>query len=195
MKQQLNQEYWSDRYQHLDSPWDTGSATPPLRSCIDSISDKDATILIPGCGSAHEAIYAYQKGYKNVYILDWSPEPLLEFKKANPFFPESQILCSDFFTLTKPFDVILEQTFFCAIDPDLRSTYVTQCAALLNTNGILMGLFFSSYFDKPGPPFGGTIDEYIHLFSTHFQIRKLEPCTNSIAPRMGNELIFEFVKK
>jgi thiopurine S-methyltransferase len=47
-------------------------------------------------------------------------------------------------------------------------------------------------FDFPlsteGPPFGGSREEYLQRFSPFFELKLLEKCYNSIAPRMGREL-------
>jgi len=54
-----------------------------------------------------------------IYFMDFSSRASDLFKKICPRFPKDQILIGDFFSLKKPlfFDVIIEQTFFCAIDP------------------------------------------------------------------------------
>jgi len=54
---------------------------------------------------------------------------------------------------------------------------------------------FNREFDKQGPPFGGNKEEYITLFNPLFKVHKLEPCYNSVAPRMGSEVFVRFSKK
>lgn len=66
---------------------------------------------------------------------------------------------------------------------------------LLNEGGVLTGLLFSSHFDRPGPPFGGTELEYRKLFEKLFEIENMEIARNSISPRAGNELFFRMKKK
>ena len=95
---------------------------------------------------------------------------------------------SDFFDLTGKFDLILEQTFFCALDPDVRRNYVIKMHDLLQPKGKLAGLLFGCEFEKAGPPFGGNSDSYHALFQDLFEIQIMEPCYNSIPPRQGNEL-------
>ncbi|HMR44032.1 MAG TPA: hypothetical protein PKC40_09370, partial [Saprospiraceae bacterium] len=91
-------------------------------------------------------------------------------------------------------DLILEQTFFCAIDPAQRRRYAQKSFELLNSGGRLAGVLFASHFEKPGPPFGGGAAEYRRIFEEFFIIQKLEPAYNSIAPRAGNELFIELLK-
>ncbi len=100
----------------------------------------------------------------------------------------------DFFDLNLQFDLILEQTFFCALDIDLRKKYVKKMKDLLKADGKLVGLFFDFELTKSGPPFGGSQEEYKDLFEPYFEILKLEICYNSITPRSGNELFFIFKK-
>ena len=59
---------------------------------------------------------------------------------------------------------------------------------LLSPDGVLAGVLFASHFEKEGPPYGGTAEEYRVLFSRHFVIDILAPCHNSHPKRMGNEL-------
>ena len=62
------------------------------------------------------------------------------------------------------FDVIIEQTFFCAIDPLLREKYVEKTHQILKEKGCIIGLLFSKEFENEGPPFGSSHEEYINLF-------------------------------
>ena len=64
---------------------------------------------------------------------------------------------------------------------------------ILKPGGKLAGLLFNRSFDG-GPPFGGNKDEYERLFSKRFEIKTMEDCYNSIAPRSGSEL-FIILKK
>ncbi|RYF89397.1 MAG: SAM-dependent methyltransferase, partial [Chitinophagaceae bacterium] len=103
-------------------------------------------------------------------------------------------ICGDFFELHEQFDLIIEQTFFCALSPALRVAYVSHMYKLLKEEGKLAGLLFNRSFDG-GPPFGGSKEEYVKLFSPLFEIVTMEACYNSIAPRAGSELFFILKKK
>ena len=127
--------------------------------------------------------------------LSFSDAPLEDLKRRAPEFPAEQLIHDDFFALDQKFDVIVEQTFFCALPPDWRSKYAGKMAELLNPEAVLFGVFFSFPLTEAGPPFGGSLEEYQELFSNAFNLHKLEPCYNSIKPRMGNELFFEFSPK
>lgn len=188
----LDTHFWSNRYKQERTGWDIGYASPPIVSYFEQLADKNVEILIPGCGNAYEAKYLFEQGFKNVYILDLVKEVLDEFAQKVPDFPKSNILHGDFFNLEDQFDIIVEQTFFCALLPNKRNDYALKMKTLLKPNGKLIGLFFNTEFKKNGPPFGGNKKEYNLLFSPFFKIKTLEKCYNSISPRMDTELFFIF---
>ncbi len=188
----LNKEYWKSRYQNKQTGWDIGFASPPIINYIDQITDLSIKILIPGCGNAYEAEYLFNKGFKNIFLLDMADEALQSFKDRVPEFPLDHLICTDFFDYTGTFDLIIEQTFFCALIPSQRNKYIHKIQSLLAPKGKLVGVLFSREFDHNGPPFGGNKETYKLLFSQNFRIKTLENCYNSIDPRMGNELFFIF---
>lgn len=190
----LDEAYWTHCYKEKTTGWDIGSPSTPLKQYLDQISNKDLKILIPGAGNAYEAEYAFSLGFENVHVLDFSPVPIAQFKQSCPDFPVSNIFIENFFFHEGKYDLILEQTFFSAIDPKLRKDYIKKMYELLLPSGKLTGVMFSREFNHPGPPFGGNKEEYIHYFTPEFEILKLEPCYNSIAPRMGNELFIQLRK-
>lgn len=187
----LSDAYWESRYRKGETGWDIGEISTPLLEFFNSLQDKSLRILIPGCGNGYEAAYLHSKGFHNVYLLDFAESPLLHFQKANPDFPGNHLLHQDFFEHRGTYDLMIEQTFFCAIDPILRKKYVAHSSSLLVDGGSLVGLLFDCLFEKEGPPFGGSKMEYEHLFPPYFFLEKLEPCRNSIAPRSGKELFIK----
>ena len=191
----LNEDYWSKRYQNNDAAWDMGKVSPPLKEYFDQLTDKSISIIIPGCGNAYEAEYLLQKGFKNITLIDISPLPVDKLKKQFSAFlnKEINIICGDFFTSNQTFDLIVEQTFFCAIDPSLRTDYANKMNELLNVNGKLVGVLFNRTFDA-GPPFSGSKAEYDMLFQNKFIIKIMEECYNSITPRQGSELFVSMQK-
>ena len=190
----LNKSFWEDRYHENKIGWDIGYISPPIKAYIDQLVNKDLKILIPGAGNSHEAEYLWKKGFKNVFVLDIANQPLNNLKTRLPKFPEEQLINQDFFELNDTFDLIIEQTFFCAIQPNLRENYSTKMAELLKENGKIIGLLFDFKLTNQGPPFGGSKVEYRKLFSSVFKIKTLEKSYNSIKPREDKELFFIFEK-
>ncbi|WP_340203381.1 SAM-dependent methyltransferase [Ascidiimonas sp. W6] len=192
---ELNNIYWQERYTNNQTGWDIGYVSTPIKEYIDQLENTDLKILIPGAGNAHEASYFLSKGFHNVHILDFARLPLQLFKEANPDFPEVQLHQEDFFKHHQTYNLIIEQTFFCALSPNLREKYATHLAACLQPKGKVAGVLFDFELTPNGPPFGGSLREYQQLFSPLFHIHVLERCYNSIKPRAGNELFFIFEKK
>jgi SAM-dependent methyltransferase len=184
----LSEEYWNNRYINEDFVWDTGGVSLPLKSYIEQLTNKELRILIPGAGNAHEALFLAENGFKQVYVLDFAEKPLSDFKKQNPSFPAGQLIQQNFFEHTGQYDLIIEQTFFCAIDPLLRTEYVMHMKRLLKQGGKLVGVLFNDALNTDKPPFGGNKEQYEGLFKEDFNIKKMELCYNSIKPRQDREL-------
>ncbi|MEM6724291.1 MAG: methyltransferase domain-containing protein [Bacteroidota bacterium] len=186
MSRELTSEQWANRYQENNTPWDVGTITPPIKEYIDQLDRKDQKILVPGAGNGHEAEYLFQQGFTNTYVCDWAIEPLQNLKARVPAIPDTQLIQANFFDLNDSFDLILEQTFLSALFPEQWPAYAAQMAQLLSPEGKLAGVLFKSLpFD--GPPFGASKSTFQQLFKAEFSKVSIEPCYNSIAPRMGNE--------
>ncbi len=192
----MEESFWSNKYKKGKTGWNIGYVSTPIKEYIDQLENKDLKILIPGSGNSYEAEYLYKNGFHNVFVADFSKYPLENFQKRFPAFPKNQLLHLDFFKIQQKFDLILEQTFFCALSPDLRNKYVDKMTELLNEKGKLVGVLFDFPFqEKAGPPFGGSKKEYEKLFADKFTIEIMETAYNSIKPRKGNELFIKMIKK
>lgn len=190
-----DKKFWESRWENKQTGWDAGQITTPLKEYFDQLKDKSIKILIPGCGNAYEAEYLYKLGFNNVYIIDIAQQALDNFKLRVPDFPEEHLICDDFFNHEAQYDLIVEQTFFCALNPSLRGQYAQKVHSLLKPQGKLMGLLFNIPLNSTEPPFGGHKDEYIKYFEPYFNFKYFEICYNSIKPRANNELFILFTKK
>ena len=191
----LHKDYWENKYKEKDTGWDIGYISTPLKEYFNQLTNKKIKILVPGAGNSYEAEYLYNNGFENIDVIDIATQPLQNFKKRSPFFPEEKLIQKDFFNYDKKYDLIIEQTFFCSLHPSARLNYVKKIATLLEAKGKLVGLLFDFELTEEGPPFGGSVKEYLQLFSTYFNIITLDRCYNSIKPRNGSELFFIFEKK
>jgi hypothetical protein len=194
--EELNQQYWNDRYEKGNTGWNIGTISTPLKAYFEQLQNKEVSILIPGGGNGHEAEYLLSLGFTNISILDIAPKALavLEERFQGQIGKTLHLILGDFFEHQGKYDQIIEQTFFCALDPSLRENYVVHMSKLLTEKGKLSGLLFDTQF-QDGPPFGGSREEYQKLFEKAFQIKTLEPCYNSIPKRMGNECFIIARKK
>lgn len=192
---QQNNEFWEQKYVNNNTGWDLGAVSPPLKQYFDQLEDKNIEILIPGAGNAYEAEYLHEQGFKNVHVIDWAQSALDGLLQRVPNFPKNHLHQVDFFKYEGAFDLVVEQTFFCAITPDLRKKYVSKMASLLKPNGKIMGLLFNITLNTEHPPYGGCQNEYEELFKEQFSFHTMEIAHNSITPRQGNELFVIFEKK
>lgn len=193
----LDADYWQQRYDLGTDGWDIGAPSTPLKEYIDRLTNKDLRILIPGCGPAWEGQYLHERGFRNVWLMDLTGGPFAGFLQRCPDFQKEHLLIGDFFAHEGQYDRIIEQTFFCAIDPALRDRYVEHMNALLAPGGHLVGVLFDDPApgkDPGGPPFGGSRAEYVTRFTKRFAHVEVEPCYNSIPPRAGREVWIDVAK-
>jgi SAM-dependent methyltransferase len=192
---QLDEKYWDDRYKNQETGWDIGQVSTPLKAYFDQLTNQSIKILIPGCGPAHEALYLAEKGFENVTVIDLSQTVIDNVKSKHQLSDKIRFIKGDFFELDETFELVIEQTFFCALNPELRSNYVKKMGEIINPEGKLVGLLFNTVFEKEGPPFGGNIHEYNDLFRNDFKIKTMETAYNSIPKRQNTELFIQFIKK
>ena len=195
MKVNLDKYFWENRYNENNVGWDLGAPSPPIKTYIDQLTNKELRILIPGGGNSYEAEYLHQQGFKNVSVIDLAKPPLENILKRVPTFPESSLIQGDFFNLENEYDLVIEQTFFCAINPELREKYVAKMHNLLAKDGKIVGLMFNAPLNNDKPPFGGDTKEYRKLFKDKFEIKTMELAHNSIESRAGREVFIIFIKK
>lgn len=195
MSHSEQEEYWNERYIAGETGWDLGMASTPIAEYADQLDDRSIDILIPGCGSAYEAKYLLQLGFTSITLIDISEFACQRMRSEllPEFEGEVNVIRGDFFAFSGQFDLIIEQTFFCALPIDLRQAYMEKMYELLKPGGKLMGVLFDRQFEV-SPPFGGSKEEYRKLFEQKFNIYALEACINSVKPRQDSEL-FCILKK
>lgn len=190
----LDKTYWEARWQSNETMWDIGYASPAIVEYMKQYPDKNAAILIPGCGNAYEAEALLNNGYTNITLIDIAPKAVERLKDKFKNTSNIKVLCEDYFEHNGNYDLIIEQTFFCAILPENRPKYAKKSASLLRDNGKIIGVLFNRDFET-GPPFGGSISEYTSIFKPHYTIKKMDKCYNSITPRKDQEVFIVLEKK
>ena len=189
----IGAEFWQQRYEAGDIKWDMGQVSPPIQAYIDQLptAAKSLDIMVAGAGNAYEVSYLHEQGFDRVTVFDIAAAPLNNFANSHLDYPKDHLVCADFFQLSPnqyQFDLAIEQTFFCAIEPLRRAEYVRQMHALLRANGKLVGVLFDREFSSMTPPFGGSEAEYRALFAPYFDIDVMQRCYNSHPARQGSEL-------
>ncbi|MES2799978.1 MAG: methyltransferase domain-containing protein [Bacteroidota bacterium] len=191
----LDQHFWNTQWEAKTTGWDIGYAAPAIEEYVKTIEEKAIVILIPGCGNAYEAELFVKLGFQNITLIDIAPKAVEILQEKFNTTPQVNVLCADFFQHEGQYDLIIEQTFFCALPTSERSNYAKKMSELLTPQGKLAGLLFNRTFEKQGPPFGGSASEYRPLFEPFFTIDKMAITDKSIPQRKGTELFIEFTKK
>lgn len=196
----LSAQDWDERYRSGNTPWDLSGPTPEFSRLVkEKWFPKKGSALVPGGGRGHDAILLAENGLQ-VDLVDFSPLALnAALQEASQKKVALYAYRRDFFSLPESgyhqehYDLLLEYTFYCAIDPSLRAAYAATAAALLKRGGILLGLFFPLESTKPGPPFVVSQTEIEKDFSPYFELRFEEPSA-SVKPRAGREILGIFKK-
>jgi SAM-dependent methyltransferase len=181
---------WDAMFRKGDKPWDLEGPSRTLvllEAQARGPGRRSGRALIPGCGEGNDALEFAGLGY-SVTAADWSGQALRQLaQRAKGLQLEIATLEGDFFALKlapASFDLWVEHTFFCAIDPSRRAEYVRTAAAALKPGADLLGNFFVSREpltrlslsdDGRGPPFLTHEPELRSHFERDFEILSLEP--------------------
>jgi len=191
-------QYWEDIYLTDDAGWDLGGVTPVFESIGDEI--KPGKICILGCGRGYDAVMFAKKGF-DVTAVDFAPssiEALEELSKNENV--KVTAIQKDIFTLPptfkNKFDYIIEQTCFCAINPNRRNEYEQLIKKILKPGGKLIGLWFplDKKTEDDGPPWGTTVNEVKSIFKNGWTIEQEKFPDLTIEPRRGREKLIIFKK-
>jgi len=170
----MSQEYWENRYQTADMPWEKGEASPGLIDFLEANPGvARGRVCVPGCGTGHD-VRAWAKAGFQAVGLDLAPSAIrlcrektaaagltAEFELAN-FLKDSPKV---------PFDWVFEHTLFCAIQPNEREEYVGALKRWLEPGGYYLAVNYMLP-DEDGPPFGTTREELWARFSKDFELLK-----------------------
>jgi SAM-dependent methyltransferase len=191
---------WEQRYRTGDTPWEKGTAAPPLLEWLGSRGAMQGSVLVPGCGFGNDVrAIAAASPSAQVVGLDISPYAIDQARLHPPAGMETYQLADLFYLpleLTNRFAWVFEHTCFCAIPPRHREDYVRAILCALESRGILLAIFFLNPWDPGeeapeggGPPFAVTREELDVLFATDFElIEELKPRT-AFPGREGREII------
>lgn len=192
-------EYWEKSYKSGEMGWDIGGPTPIFTNWINSQTEPQS-ICILGAGNGWDALYFAELGHR-VTAVDFAESAVINMKdSAAKRGLKLDILHVDIFELDKifsnSFDIVLEYTCFCAIDPEKRNDYIHLVNHLLNPSGNFVGLLFpiDKDINDDGPPYGVDINTTLKSFAKYFTLVKKEMSTLSIERRKGRE-IFIILKK
>jgi SAM-dependent methyltransferase len=203
---------WDQRFIDQDTPWDLGEVSPTLAGLEKSLElVPGSSAFIPGCGAGWDALHFARLGHK-VSVVDWSNIALEDLRVlCRREELDMEVLCSNFFEVPKSwywtFDVWLEHTFFCAVNPKDWELYVQMSLNLLKAKSHFIACFFvaedpqkpppigSMEADPTNPPFFVTEKRVRELFEPHFEIIKFGPTEYPHPKRGPFEWQAHFVRK
>lgn len=176
--------FWDERFAKGFTPWDHAGVPVVFRAF--AVRNEPRPVLIPGCGSAHEALWLAQAGW-TVRAIDFSADAVAA-ARAQLGAQAALVEQADFFAYRPPFEPrwIYERAFLCALPTERRAEYAERMAALLAPGGFLAGFFFFGATPK-GPPFGIERHELDALLAPHFELIEDEPVADSIPVFAGRE--------
>ncbi len=142
-----------------------------------SIAVRPPNVLIPGCGSAYEALWLARENWP-VKAIDFSSSAVAAAREQLGEYA-GVVEQADFFAHRPPFDTdwIYERAFLCTLLRD-RWHYAVRMAELLRPGALLAGFYFLG--ETPRPPFGierGTLDA---LLTSYFELVEEHEVTGSI---------------
>ena len=178
-------DFWSKRFGEGVTPWDAGKAPAAF---ADFIVRQPAPLntLIPGCGSAWEAAHLAELGWP-VTALDFSPAAVAVAREVLGN-AAVDLVCADFFTFLprRPYQLLYERAFLCALPRKLWADWGRRVAALLPPGGLLAGFFFVCDWPK-GPPFGILPEQLDELLTPNFERVEDAAVDDSISVFSGRE--------
>lgn len=143
-------EFWEQRFQEGNTPWDRGGANPQLARWLASGALEPCRVLVPGCGSGYEVAALAQAGFE-VTALDYSAEAIARTRsQLDASGSKAALVKADALAWlpVRPFDAVYEQTCLCALYPDQWQAYGNQMHRWIKPGGRLYALFVQ--FLRPG---------------------------------------------
>lgn len=190
-----NSKFWSERYVEQRTEWDLNAPSPCLVWALQKFKLPKMRVAVLGCGKGHDAAHIARLGHKTTGF-DFSSEAIQAAKNEYSGIPavDSNIewICEDVFNLNErylgQFDLVLDHTMYCAIDPLRRDQLVNLWSKLLAPQGQILGIFF--IMPRPqGPPYGSTEEEIQTRIRKKFRKDFWERSRVSEPKRLGKELI------
>ena len=145
-------EYWESSYQSGEMGWDLGGPTPIFDQWIKTCKEP-LSICILGAGNGWDAFNFANRGHI-VTAVDFAESAVKYMQMTSEQNDlKIDIRKMDIFDLdqiyTNHFDVVLEYTCFCAINPSRRRDYLKMVCNILKPNGEMVGLLFPIDKDPP----------------------------------------------
>lgn len=184
-------KFWTDIYKTGKMGWDLGEPATAFVDMVPRLKFPKSRILVLGSGYGHDAAYFAKLGHI-VTAVDFSQAAL---DGAQARYPDLTINWhkADVFELPREwagqFDLIIEQTCYCAIEPARRNSLLRAWMHMLQPQGQLLGVFFSMEKRNGEPPYGGSEWEVRERLKKNFQFLFWGRWHKSPPNRAGKEFL------
>ncbi len=191
-------DFWQERYQTGNMPWDLGSASPHFKYLWESRPHDfpPGRMAVLGSGRGHDAAFFADAGFE-VTGFDYASGAIEAARKlydGKVAFEQADVCDTAFASPGSPwhqaFDYLLEHTCFCAIHPKQREDYARTARNLLKPGGKLIGVFWE-HGEDDGPPYNTTLADIDRHFGEGFERVLLEERA-PVAGRGGVERLAVF---
>ena len=145
---------WEARYRAGRTGWDRGDVSPALGHWLEAGALEPCRILVPGCGHGHEVVALARAGFQ-VTAVDIAPTPVARLEEQLAAAGvEARVVQADLLRWTPPapFEAVYEQTFICALEPELWRPYEAWLRRWLLPWG-RVGALFMQTGRAGGPPY------------------------------------------
>jgi hypothetical protein len=189
---------WQQAWREGRTPWDAGQACPSLVDLVENEELAAGRALVPGAGSGYDvlALASPDRHAVGLDLADGARERFETLRDDQNVPKEwAEVVVADFFDWQpdRPFDVIWDYTFLCAIEPEMRLRWAERIDDLLAPGGELVTLIFP-VGDPPeelaaddGPPYPMSPGLVGDLLEPRFESFYLEPVDRSHEGRQGKE--------
>jgi cyclopropane fatty-acyl-phospholipid synthase-like methyltransferase len=193
----MSRDFWENRYQSKDMPWEKGEASPGLVDFLAANScQQGQSVCIPGCGSGHDVREFARAGFE-AHGFDLAPSAFtLAMAKTKAAGLNAKFALTDFLHDEPPqkFDWLFEHTLFCAIQPRERDAYVRAVLRWLKPTGHYLAVNYIVIEGDGGPPWRTSREEQMERFSPHFDLIA-DWTPRSFANRVERERMFWWRRK
>src|ERR1041385_563491 len=113
----MSENYWENRYQTKDMPWEKGEPSPGLVDFLQSHPDlARGSVCVPGCGTGHD-VRAWARAGFAAFGFDIAPRAIRLAAETTEKGLPAEFQQKDFLRDEPPclFDWLFEHTLFCAI--------------------------------------------------------------------------------
>lgn len=186
---------WEQHYLEQNTGWDLGQPAPPLVRAARALP-RCSTVVV-GSGRGHDALALAELGFE-VTGVDLAPSAVrLAAEEAKRRNLTARFIQADLLALPgahEPWQLWVEHTCFCAIEPAQREAYVESARRSLVPGGLLLGLFYA-HRRSGGPPYKTSRGELEQLFLGAFELVSMEEPKDSHPRRAGEELLALFQRR